>query len=98
MQLVTELGNIVQNIFYPASAVRCALSLTAASPTTYEGNNVTVMLTVTHNDTEVDTVQSLTAGISAAPTGLVQLADNSPLTVSGLARGGSAFFWWTYNT
>ena len=98
VQLVTELGNIVQNTFYPASAVRCALSLTAASPTTYEGNNVTVMLTVTPNDTEVDTVQSLTANISAAPTGLVQPADNSPLTVSGLAKGESAFFWWTYNT
>jgi hypothetical protein len=98
IQLVTELGNIVQNVFYPASEVRCALSLTAASPTTYEGNNVTVMLTVTHNDTEVDGIQSLTAGISVAPSGLVQLVDNSPLTVTGLARGESAFFWWVYNT
>ena len=98
IQLVTELGNTIQNVFYPASEVVCALSLTAASPTTYEGNNVTVMLTVTHNDTEVDTIQSLNASISAAPGGLVQLVDNSPLTVNGLARGGSAFFWWIYRT
>jgi hypothetical protein len=98
VQLVTELGNIVQNVFYPASDVRCALSLTAASPTTYEGNNVTVMLTVTHNDTEVNAIQSLTAGISVTPSALVQLVENSPLTVAGLARGESAFFWWVYNT
>jgi hypothetical protein len=98
IQLVTELGNTIQNVFYPASEVRCALSLTVASPTTYEGNNVTVMLTATHNDTEVDTIQSLTASISATPNGLIQLVDNSPLTVNGLTRGGSAFFWWVYNT
>jgi hypothetical protein len=98
IQLVTDLGNTIQNVFYPASEVRCALSLTVASPTTYKENNVTVMLTATHNDTEVDTIQSLTASISATPNGLIQLVDNSPLTVNGLTRGGSAFFWWVYNT
>ena len=98
IQLVTELGNTIQNVFYPASEVQCALSLTVASPTAYEGNNVTVMLTVTHNDTDVDTIQSLTASVNMTPGGLVQLVDNSPLTVNGLTRGGSAFFWWIYNT
>jgi hypothetical protein len=98
VQLVTELGNTIGFKFYPASEVRCALSLTVASVTTYDGNNVTVMLTVTHNDTEVDAIQSLTASINVAPEGtLVQLVDNSPLTVTGLARGESAFFWWVYN-
>jgi len=98
VQLVTELGNTIGFKFYPASEVRCALSLTVAPVTTYDGNNVTVMLTVTHNDTEVDGIQSLTASISVAPEDpLVQRVDNSSLTVTGLARGGSAFFWWVYN-
>jgi hypothetical protein len=97
VQLVTELGNTVQNVFYPASAAQCALSLTVAPPTTYAGNNVTVMLTVTLNDTEVDIVQNITASISAAPTNWVELVGNSPLTVTGLARGENAFFWWVYN-
>jgi hypothetical protein len=98
VQLVTEQGNTIGFKFYPASEVRCALSLTVAPVTTYDGNNVTVMLTVTHNDTEVDAIQSLTASISVAPEDpLVQRVDNSPLTVTGLARGGSAFFWWVYN-
>ena len=98
VQLVTELGNTIGFKFYPASEVRCALSLTVAPVTTYDGNNVTVMLTVTHNDTEVDAIQSLTASINVAPEDpLVQRVDNSSLTVTGLARGGSVFFWWVYN-
>jgi hypothetical protein len=98
VQLVTELGNTIQDVFYPASAVQCSLSLTAASPTTYAGNNVTVMLTVTLNDTAVDIVQSITSSISVSPTGLVALVGNSPIIVTGLAKGESAFFWWVYNT
>lgn len=98
VQLVTELGNTIGFKFYPASEVRCALSLTVAPVTTYDGNNVTVMLAVTHNDTEVDAIQSLTASINVVPEDpLVQRVDNSSLTVTGLARGGSAFFWWVYN-
>jgi hypothetical protein len=100
IQLVTEAGNVFDSKFYPASEVNCALSLTVGSPTTYAGNNVTVMLTVTLNDTEVDIVQNITASISAAPTGIVDEdpVGNSPLTVTGLARGESAFFWWVYKT
>jgi hypothetical protein len=98
VQLVTELGNAIGFKFYPASEVKCWLTLTTAPPTAYKGNNVTVVLTVTHNDSEVDAIQSLTVSLSATPSGLVQLMDNSSLSVEGLAKGGSAFFWWVYNT
>lgn len=97
IQLVTELGNRFESKFYPASEVRCALSLTVTPPTVYVGNNITVMLVVTQNDTEVDMIQSLTASLSANPGGLVQLMANSPLTLETLAEGQNAFFWWVYN-
>ena len=102
VQITTEAGNSFSSASYPASEVNCALSLTVASPTTYAGNNVTVMLTVTLNDPDnypkVDFVQNITASISAAPVNLVQLVGNSSLTALGLAQGESAFFWWIYNT
>jgi hypothetical protein len=97
IQLVTELGNTVESKFYPADYASCALTLVTTPPTVYQGNNITVLLTVTPNDTVVDSIQSLTAAINTTPTNLVQLVDNSPLSVSGLTRGTSAFFWWTYN-
>jgi hypothetical protein len=96
-QLVTELGNTVESKFYPASYVSCALTLVTTPPTVYQGNNVTVLLTVTLNDTVVDSIQSLTANLSATPANLMQLMNNSSLSVSGLTRGTSAFFWWVYN-
>jgi len=98
VQLVTELGNTIGFKFYPASQVRCQLTLTTAPPTAYKGNNVTVALTVTHNDSEVDAIQSLTVSLSPTPSGLVQLMDNSSLTARGLRKGESAFFWWIYST
>jgi hypothetical protein len=97
IQLVTELGNTVESKFYPANYASCALTLVTTPPTVYQGNNVTVLFTVTLNDTVVNSVQSLTAALNATPTQLVQLVGNSPLSVSGLTRGTSAFFWWTYN-
>jgi hypothetical protein len=98
VQLVTELGNTIGFKFYPASEVVCQLTLTTAPPTAYKGNNVTVALTVTHNDSEVDAIQSLTVSLSPTPSGLVQLMDNSSPTARGLRKGESAFFWWIYNT
>jgi hypothetical protein len=97
IQLVTELGNTVESKFYPAYYVSCALTLVTTPPTVYQGNNVTVLFTVSLNDTVVNSVQSLTAALNSTPTQLVQLVGNSPLSVSGLTRGTSAFFWWTYN-
>ena len=97
IQLVTELGNVIESKFYPANYVSCALTLVTAPPTVYQGNNVTVLLTVTLNDTLVDFIQSLTVTLNATPANLVQLVGNSSLSVSGLSRGTSAFFWWIYN-
>ncbi|MCJ7424132.1 hypothetical protein MUP01_07675 [Candidatus Bathyarchaeota archaeon] len=97
VQLVTELGNAVESKFYPASFVSCALTLIVTPPTAYQGNNVTVLFTVTPNDTGVDSVQSLTVALNATPSNLVQLVGNSPLSVSGLSQGTTAFFWWLYN-
>lgn len=97
VQLVTEFGNTVESKFYPASHVSCSLTLVTTPPTAYQGNNVTVLLTVTPNDTEVDSIQSLTVTLNATPASLVQLVGNSSLSVNGLARGTSAFFWWIYN-
>jgi len=99
IQLVTELGNTIEHKFYPAGEVRCALTLITAPPTTYQGNNVTVLLTVTHNDTEVDTIQNLTVTLQANPSGLVAVKEQpSSLSVETLASERSVFFKWVYNT
>jgi len=99
IQLVTELGNTIEHKFYPASEVNCKLTLITAPPTAYEGNNITVLLIVTHNDTEVDTIQNVTVSLEAEPTGLVEVKEEpSSLTVVGLQKGESAFFRWVYNT
>jgi hypothetical protein len=97
VQLLTELGNTVESNFYPANYVGCALTLMTSPPTVYQGNNFTVLLTVTLNDTTVNFVQSLTATLSATPGSLVQLVGNSSLSAGSLAQGMSAFFWWLYN-
>jgi hypothetical protein len=97
IQLVSELGNTVDSKFYPANFFSCALTLVTAPPTVYQGNNITVLFTVTPNDTVVDSIQSLTATINATPSNLVQLMANSSLCVNGLTRGSSVFFWWIYN-
>ncbi len=97
IQLVTELGNTVEYRFYPANEAHCALTLITASPTAYQGNNVTVLLTVTNNDTEVDTIQNLTVSLQASPAGLVAVKEQpSSLSVESLKSGENAFFRWVY--
>ena len=97
IQLITGLGNAIISTLFPASEVSCSLTLVVAPPTVYGGNNVTALLAITLNDTEVDTVQKLVVTLDATPPDLVQLMDNSSLALSSLTRGMTAFFWWTYN-
>ncbi len=98
IQLITEQGNKVECRFYPASQVRTALTLIASPPTAYVGNNVTVLLTVTSNDTEVDMIESLTASLAANPPSLVAVREQpSSLSVEGLKKGESTFFRWIYS-
>ncbi len=99
VQLVTELGNMIESRFYPASQVKCALTLVASPPTVYQGNNVTVLLAVTNNDTEVDIIESLTVSLAANPSGLVSAKEQpDSLVVEGLKKGESVFFRWVYST
>lgn len=98
IQLVTELGNKVESKFYPASQVKCALTLVATPPTVYQGNNVTALLTVTNNDTEVDIIESLMVSLTANPSGLVSVKElPNSLAAEGLKKGESVFFRWVYN-
>jgi hypothetical protein len=97
IQLVTELGNKIESKFYPASQVRAALTLIVSPPTAYQGNNVSVLLTVTNNDTEVDIIESLTVDLATNPPGSVSVKEQpSSLLVEGLKKGESAFFRWVY--
>jgi len=98
VQLVTELGNKVESKFYPASQVKCALTLVASPPTAYQGNNVTALLTVTNNDTEVDIIESLTVSLTTNPSGLVSVKEQpKSFGAEGLKKGESVFFRWVYN-
>jgi hypothetical protein len=99
IQIITELGNAVESKFYPASSVNLALTLVAVSPTTYVGNNATVLLTVTNNDTEVDIVQNVTVSLQIDQPALVQVKEQpTTFTLESLVHGQSAFFRWIYNT
>jgi hypothetical protein len=99
IQLVTELGNKIESRFYPASQVRAALTLITSPPTAYAGNNVTVLLTITNNDTEVDIIESLTVTLGTNPSGLVSAKEQPvSLLAEGLKKGESVFFRWVYNT
>jgi hypothetical protein len=97
VQLVTELGNVVESMFYPANSVSCAMTLLVTPATAYQSNNFTVLLTVTPNNTIADSIQTLSATLGASPANLVHLMSSSSLSVSRLARGTSAYFWWIYN-
>ncbi len=97
VQIATEAGNIFNSNFYPASEVTCALTLVAASTTVYQGNDITLFLTVTNNDTKVDIIQNITVSLQVAPLGLVTVTEQpSTLTIKSLRTGETAFFKWIY--
>ena len=97
VQLITENGKTYDYRIYPADQLSLGLSLIAVSPTVYQGNNVTLLLTVTNNNTEGITAENVMIQLSAAPSDLLTLL-NSPnqLTITSLAPGSSTFFTWTY--
>lgn len=97
VQIATAAGNIYNTKFYPASEVKCALTLVAGSPTVYLGQNITLFLTVTHNDTNVDVIQNITVSLQTSPLGLVSIIEQpSSLTIESLKSGETAFFRWIY--
>ena len=97
VQIATEAGNVFNSKFYPASEVTCALTLVAASTTVYQGNEITLFLTVTNNDTAVDIIQNITVSLHVSPLGLVTLTEQpSSLTIESLRKGETAFFKWIY--
>ncbi|MCX8151240.1 MAG: hypothetical protein N3D85_07045 [Candidatus Bathyarchaeota archaeon] len=99
IQISTSAGNTFTTKFYPASETICALTLVAGAPTVYLGNNITLFLTVTHNDTEVDVIQNITVTLQPSPPGLVTAVEQpASLTVESLRRGETAFFRWIYAT
>jgi hypothetical protein len=97
VQIATAAGNTFTTTFYPASAVQCTLTLVAGAPTVYVGNNITLFLAVTHNDTEVDVIQNVTVSLQQSPPALVTAVEQpTSLTVESLRRGETAFFRWIY--
>jgi hypothetical protein len=97
IQITTEAGNIFSSRFYPASEVTCALTLVAAPPTVYQGSDIALFLTVTHNDTEIDIIQNITVSLQTTPSSLVTLKEQpSSLTIESLGTGETAFFKWIY--
>jgi hypothetical protein len=98
VQLVTERGNVVSHSFYPARSVKCKLELIVVPSSVYVGENITVLLIITHNQTEPDSIQSVTAKLTASPQASVKLLQEPrPTSVIGLKSGCSATFMWIYN-
>jgi hypothetical protein len=97
VQLVTEGGKIFDYKLYPADQISLDLSLVAVSPTVYQGNNVTLLLSVTNNSTEGITAENITMQLLAEPSDEVTLLSSpNMLTIPSLAPGSSTFLTWTY--
>jgi hypothetical protein len=95
VQLVTKEGNTYDYQLNAETEIPLALNLIAGSPTVYVGNNLTLFLTVTNNNTF--TVQNLTVNIAALPSNLTTvLLAPTTLTISTLTPGSSIFFRWIY--
>jgi len=98
VQIVTERGNEIDRTFYPAKSIKCKLDLLALPSSIYAGENITVLLIITHNQTQPDSIQNVTAKLTVNPSGSVQLMRGpQQLFVLGLNSGSSAFFKWIYN-
>ena len=97
VHLITESGKTFDYRIYPADQLSLDLSLIAVSPTVYQGNNVTVFLTVTNNNTEGITAENILMQLAAAPSDPVTLLTSpNSLTITSLAPGSSTFYTWTY--
>lgn len=98
VQLVTDKGNAIVQTFYPANSVKCKLELLALPSSVYIGNNITVLLIITHNQTQPDYIQNVTAKLTVNPPGSVKLLQGpQQISILGLKSGSSAFFKWIYN-
>jgi hypothetical protein len=98
VQLVTAMGNAIDTTFYPANSVKCMLTFLTLPSSVSVGNNVTVLLIVTHNQTQPDSIQNITAKLTVNPSSSVKLMQGpQQLSVLGLKSGSSAFFKWVYN-
>jgi hypothetical protein len=95
IQLATEAGNTYECKFYPASEVACGLALMVAPPTIYKGNEFTVFLVLSNNDSEVEVIQNIAISYTVTPPGLVSFKEQpTSLAVESLRTGESAFFKW----
>lgn len=99
VQLLTKEGNIYFFTLYPASKADLALSLIAVPATVYQGNNITLFVTVT-NINEYDVIaNNLVLDLTVDPTDLTQeISVPDSLTIDSLPPGSSTFFTWTYAT
>ncbi|MCW3999252.1 MAG: hypothetical protein NWE93_03340 [Candidatus Bathyarchaeota archaeon] len=97
VQLVTENGNVFDYYLSSGNKVKLDLSLIAAPPTVYQGNNITLLLTVTNNSTEGQAAENITVSLSAIPGTLTSsLTSPASLYIGSLAPGSSTFFTWTF--
>lgn len=98
VQLVTDRGNAIDHTFFPANSIKCKLELMALPTSVYVGQNITILLIVTHNQTQPDSIQNITAKLTVDPSSSVNLMQGpQQLSVLGLRSGSSAFFKWVYN-
>lgn len=99
VQLVTKEGNIYFFTLYPASQADLALSLIAVPATVYQGNNITLFVTVTNINEDDVVANNISLDLTVEPPNLTQeVSAPATLTINSLAPGSSTFFSWTYAT
>jgi hypothetical protein len=96
IQIVTQNGNIFESTLYPTNQLPLTLSLIAGSPTIYQGNSMTIILTITNNN--IQTVGNITVNLLASSSNLVsKVSSPDSLSIGSLQPMQSKFLTWVYS-
>jgi len=94
VRVVTERGNVAS--YNIVASIKARISIMATS-TNYIGNNVTVILCVTNNDTSGNNIYNLTPTLDVNPPSSLELVDGpNPPIIELLPAGSAAYFVYVY--
>jgi hypothetical protein len=96
VQIVTQRGNIYETTLNPTNQLPLTLSLIAGSPTIYQGNSMSIFLTITNNNAQ--TVGNITVNLLASPSNLMsKVSSPDSLSIGSLQPMQSKFLTWVYS-
>ena len=96
IQIITQTGNIYETTLSPTNQLPLSLSLIAGSPTIYQGNSMSIILTITNNNAQ--TVGNITVNLLASPSNLMsKVSSPDSLSIGSLQPNQSKLLTWVYS-